>query len=66
MVPNDIQLPASPCNRLCRLDPQSGLCAGCWRTMAEVARWQEAGRAERLAILANCAGRRAAQGNERP
>lgn len=54
MVPNDIHLPASPCNRICRFDPQSGLCAG----------WQQAGRAERLDILANCARRRARQGNE--
>jgi len=30
---------ASPCVRLCAVDPRTGLCRGCWRTLAEIAAW---------------------------
>ena len=29
----------SPCNKICTLDPASGLCIGCGRSLAEIARW---------------------------
>lgn len=29
----------SPCNNVCRIDPQSGWCEGCLRTIDEVAEW---------------------------
>lgn len=29
----------SPCVRLCRIEPASGLCAGCARTLDEIAAW---------------------------
>jgi predicted Fe-S protein YdhL (DUF1289 family) len=29
----------SPCINVCRIDPASGLCAGCRRTLDEIAAW---------------------------
>lgn len=29
----------SPCVSVCRLDPASGLCVGCLRTLDEIAAW---------------------------
>ena len=39
----------SPCNNVCRIDPRSGLCEGCLRTIEEVTAWgslDDAGRRE--------------------
>lgn len=30
---------ASPCIDVCRMDPRSGLCEGCLRTIDEIAAW---------------------------
>jgi uncharacterized protein len=29
----------SPCTSVCRIDERTSLCAGCWRTIAEIAAW---------------------------
>lgn len=29
----------SPCISVCRMDPASGLCEGCWRTIGEIVEW---------------------------
>ncbi|HEY7552912.1 MAG TPA: DUF1289 domain-containing protein [Hyphomicrobiaceae bacterium] len=29
----------TPCVRVCGIDPHTGLCAGCGRTLYEIARW---------------------------
>lgn len=29
----------SPCIDVCRMDSATGLCAGCWRTLDEIATW---------------------------
>ena len=29
----------SPCISICRMDPDSGLCMGCFRTLDEIASW---------------------------
>ena len=34
------------------MDPQTGLCRGCARTLEEIARWGEMSAAEREAVLA--------------
>jgi predicted Fe-S protein YdhL (DUF1289 family) len=52
----------SPCVGVCRLDPSSGLCAGCMRTLDEIACWPTADDAERLAIVQNLRARRRAVG----
>jgi predicted Fe-S protein YdhL (DUF1289 family) len=30
---------ASPCNKICTIDPASGLCVGCGRSLAEIEAW---------------------------
>ena len=29
----------SPCNDICTIDPENGLCMGCGRTSEEIANW---------------------------
>ena len=29
----------SPCTNICRMNPATGWCSGCWRTLAEIAAW---------------------------
>jgi predicted Fe-S protein YdhL (DUF1289 family) len=48
----------SPCINVCAMDPDSGLCAGCFRTLAEIGAWSSLDDARRLAILADVARRR--------
>ncbi len=49
---------ASPCINICRMEPASGLCAGCFRTLDEIARWSRIDDTARAAILADVARRR--------
>ena len=46
----------SPCINVCRME--DGLCAGCLRSIDEIARWANAGDDERRLILAAVAQRR--------
>jgi hypothetical protein len=39
------------------LDPKTGLCLGCGRTLPEIARWRNLDSAERHAIMARLAQR---------
>lgn len=41
---------ASPCNRVCRLDPASGVCIGCFRTGDEIGAWSAMTDAERARL----------------
>ena len=50
----------SPCTRICRLCPRTGWCEGCWRTIDEITAWSHSADAERRAIVARAAVRRAA------
>ena len=34
-----MDLVGSPCINVCRIDPRSGWCEGCWRTIDEIAAW---------------------------
>ena len=34
---------ASPCVSLCKMDPDSGFCVGCLRTIDEIVQWAQAG-----------------------
>jgi len=49
----------SPCNKLCVIDPQSGLCRGCLRTLAEIAGWSAMSDAERERVMNALTERRA-------
>lgn len=42
----------SPCNAVCRMDARSGLCAGCLRTLDEIAAWGGLDEAQRRAVWA--------------
>jgi predicted Fe-S protein YdhL (DUF1289 family) len=50
--------PASPCTAVCILDPASGLCRGCFRTIDEITRWAVMGAEEKRRILAELPDRR--------
>lgn len=41
----------SPCVQICTIDPDSGYCIGCRRTLAEIAGWLAYSEAERHAVL---------------
>ena len=41
----------TPCIAVCMIDPRTGLCFGCGRTLPEIARWHRIDNAERLAIM---------------
>lgn len=43
---------ASPCTRVCMLDPVTGFCLGCGRTGAEIAGWLAMGAEEKGALKA--------------
>ena len=43
--------PDSPCVKVCVIEPESGLCMGCYRTRDEIAAWGRMERLERLAIM---------------
>ena len=51
----------SPCTKVCTVDPCSGLCLGCGRTLAEIADWTALSAAERAAIMATLPRRLAAR-----
>jgi predicted Fe-S protein YdhL (DUF1289 family) len=53
---------ATPCIAVCMMDPKSGLCFGCGRTLPEIARWHRIDGAERRAIMAGLPARKAAAG----
>lgn len=41
----------SPCINICMVDPQSGLCLGCGRTLEEIACWASISDLERERIM---------------
>ena len=51
--------PASPCIGVCLLDPATGYCRGCLRSVTEIASWYEASAEEKRAILTRLDQRRA-------
>lgn len=60
---------ASPCNKICTIEPRSGLCIGCARNLSEIAAWIEYSDNERSRIMAELPRRLAslhdANSNER-
>ncbi len=55
----------SPCNKLCVVDPDSGLCAGCGRSLAEIEGWIALSADERARIMAELPRRQASLGRAR-
>jgi predicted Fe-S protein YdhL (DUF1289 family) len=56
MTQPPVQVP-SPCVNVCQMDPASGLCLGCRRTLREIADWLEMTPEEKLAVLGRVAQR---------
>ena len=48
----------SPCVEICQLDPVSGMCLGCFRTMDEIASWIELTDIEKQSVLFNAQKRK--------
>lgn len=53
--PNEVP---SPCVNICQMDPQSGLCRGCLRTLDEIAGWMDYTVSEKLEVLGRLDERR--------
>jgi len=49
---------ASPCTKVCTMDPSSGLCIGCRRTLEEIALWSAMTQEERRRVLERVESRR--------
>ena len=47
----------TPCEKICVLDPPSGLCRGCGRTLAEIERWMALSSGDRARVMAELPGR---------
>ena len=50
---------ASPCTKVCAIDERTGWCEGCLRSLDEIAAWGVLSAAERQAVWARLAERRA-------
>ncbi|MBO9621161.1 MAG: DUF1289 domain-containing protein [Sphingomonas sp.] len=50
---------ASPCVNLCRIDPATGWCLGCARTIDEIVRWASTTAADRESVMTELPTRRA-------
>lgn len=47
----------SPCTNICEIDPVTGWCRGCGRTLGEIAEWGAASESRQGEILARLAQR---------
>ena len=52
--------PASPCVKICVVDPVAEICIGCGRTIAEIATWRDLGPEAQHAVVAELGPRLAA------
>lgn len=52
----------SPCISVCQLNPATGLCLGCYRTVEEISRWATASNEDRYTMLQELKARRRAAG----
>jgi|SRR5450432_3307594 len=59
---SDTQHVSSPCTSVCTIDPVYDLCAGCYRTLDEIAGWIELGDDAKRALIAALPARRARLG----
>jgi len=51
----------SPCINVCRMNPQTQLCEGCFRTLDEIAAWGGLRDGEKSVVLAQLPSRRTAR-----
>ncbi|HWA14590.1 MAG TPA: DUF1289 domain-containing protein [Burkholderiales bacterium] len=50
----------SPCVNVCQMDPQTGYCLGCLRSIDEIAGWMDFSETEKLEVLERLDERRLA------
>ena len=55
-------MPTTPCMGVCQLDPATGWCRGCWRTLDEIAGWPTYTVNEKRAVFERIEQRRTASG----
>jgi len=48
----DEEVVASPCINVCKMNPATGLCEGCLRSLDEIASWSAYSPAQKRAVLA--------------
>jgi uncharacterized protein len=56
--------PISPCVAVCRIEPATGYCRGCWRTIQEIAGWLSMTADEKRRVLRELPARRSSDPNE--
>lgn len=56
----------SPCINVCRINPRSGWCEGCARTLDEIAAWSKLSDEAKRAVWLQLEQRRAVQSQEAP
>jgi predicted Fe-S protein YdhL (DUF1289 family) len=56
----------SPCISVCRMDPASELCEGCWRTLDEIAAWGGMGEQDKREVWKQIGRRIALQPLQEP
>jgi predicted Fe-S protein YdhL (DUF1289 family) len=56
MASNTTEVP-SPCIQVCRIDPASGLCQGCLRSLDEIAAWPNLSARDKRLVLDRVATR---------
>jgi predicted Fe-S protein YdhL (DUF1289 family) len=49
---------ASPCTSVCIIDPVTGLCGGCFRTLQEISGWIDFSATEKRTVIAALDARR--------
>ena len=54
----DAESVASPCTSVCVIDPVTGLCRGCFRTLEEIAAWIDLSASEKRSVIAALDARR--------
>ncbi len=58
--PETLQRVVSPCAGVCILHTETKFCLGCYRTIGEIAGWQDMSADKQHAVMAELAQRRAA------
>ena len=59
MTRSDGAVVASPCTSVCTIDRATGLCAGCYRTLDEIAGWIDLSAEQKRNVWTMLASRRA-------
>ena len=49
----------SPCVSICEIDPNDGICRGCFRSLGEIAAWQSMSQEAQMLLLEKLRDRRA-------